>query len=78
MSPSSTGAACSRRRTSAPRTSRRSRPRSPAWSTSQAWKDTVAQRQWTDLYQPAAEFATFLKEDRVTMQGILTDLGLAK
>ena len=45
---------------------------------SQAWKDTIAERQWTDLYQPAAEFATFLKEDRVTMQGILTDLGLAK
>ena len=44
---------------------------------SQAWKDTVAQRQWTDLYQPADEFAAFLKEDRVVMQGILTDLGLA-
>lgn len=47
-------------------------------ATSQAWKDTVAQRQWTDLYQPAAEFASFLKEDRVTMHEILTDLGLAK
>jgi putative tricarboxylic transport membrane protein len=45
---------------------------------SQAWKDTVAERQWTDLYQPADEFATFLKEDRVVMQGILTDLGLAQ
>jgi putative tricarboxylic transport membrane protein len=40
-------------------------------------KDTVAERQWTDLYQPADEFAAFLKEDRVVMQGILTDLGLA-
>jgi putative tricarboxylic transport membrane protein len=49
-----------------------------AMATSQAWKDVVAQRQWTDLYQPAAEFAAFLKEDRVTMQAILTDLGLAK
>ena len=45
---------------------------------SQAWKDTVKQRQWTDLYQPAEEFAAFLKEDRVVMEGILTDLGLAK
>jgi putative tricarboxylic transport membrane protein len=45
---------------------------------SQAWKDTVKQRQWTDLYQPAAEFAAFLKEDRVVMEGILTDLGLVK
>jgi putative tricarboxylic transport membrane protein len=45
---------------------------------SQAWKDTVKERQWTDLYQPAGEFATFLKEDRVVMQGILTDLGLAQ
>jgi putative tricarboxylic transport membrane protein len=44
---------------------------------SQAWKDTVVQRQWTDLYQPADEFKAFLKEDRVVMQGILTDLGLA-
>jgi putative tricarboxylic transport membrane protein len=46
--------------------------------TSQAWKDTVAQRQWTDLYQPAEEFAAFLEADRVIMQGILTDLGLAQ
>jgi putative tricarboxylic transport membrane protein len=46
--------------------------------TSQAWKDAVAQRQWTDLYQPADEFAAFLKENRVVMQGILTDLGLAQ
>jgi putative tricarboxylic transport membrane protein len=45
---------------------------------SQAWKDTLAERQWTDLYLPAAEFATFLAEDREIMQGILTDLGLAK
>jgi putative tricarboxylic transport membrane protein len=45
---------------------------------SPAWKKTVAQRQWTDLYQPAAEFAAFVKEDRAKMEGILTDLGLAK
>jgi putative tricarboxylic transport membrane protein len=45
---------------------------------SQAWKDTVAEQQWTDLYQPADEFAAFLAEDRVVMEGILTDLGLAQ
>lgn len=45
---------------------------------SPAWKAEVAKRQWTDLYQPADEFAAFLKEDRVVMQGILTDLGLAQ
>jgi putative tricarboxylic transport membrane protein len=45
---------------------------------SQAWKDVIAERQWTDLYQPAEEFTTFLAEDRVVMEGILTDLGLAK
>jgi putative tricarboxylic transport membrane protein len=45
---------------------------------SQAWKDILAERQWTDLYLPADEFATFLAEDREIMQGILTDLGLAQ
>ena len=44
---------------------------------SQVWQDTIAERQWTDLYQPADDFATFLAEDRVVMEGILTDLGLA-
>jgi putative tricarboxylic transport membrane protein len=45
---------------------------------SPAWKAEVTKRQWVDLYQPAAEFASFLKSDRTQMQGILTDLGLAK
>ncbi|OYD83608.1 C4-dicarboxylate ABC transporter substrate-binding protein (plasmid) [Azospirillum brasilense] len=45
---------------------------------SPAWKETVAKRQWTDLYQPADQFAAFIKEDRAKMEGILTDLGLAK
>ncbi len=45
---------------------------------SQARKDTIAERQWTDLYMPAAEFKTFPAEDREVMKGILTDLGLAK
>ena len=45
---------------------------------SPAWKETMAKRQWTDLYQPAAEFAAFLKDDRAKMEGILTDLGLVK
>jgi putative tricarboxylic transport membrane protein len=45
---------------------------------SPAWKETVAKRQWTDLYQPAPEFAAFIKDDRAKMEGILTDLGLVK
>lgn len=45
---------------------------------SPAWKETVAKRQWTDLYQPAAEFAAFIKDDRAKMEVILTDLGLVK
>jgi putative tricarboxylic transport membrane protein len=45
---------------------------------SPAWKETVTKRQWTDLYQPAAEFTTFLKEDRAKMEEILTDIGLVK
>lgn len=45
---------------------------------SQAWQDVIAERQWTDLYMPADEFATFVAEDREVMQTILTDLGLAK
>lgn len=49
-----------------------------AMAASQAWKDVVAQRQWTDLYLPAAEFTAFLQSDRAMMQTILTDLGLAK
>jgi putative tricarboxylic transport membrane protein len=45
---------------------------------SPAWKETVAKRQWTDLYQPAAEFTAFIRNDRAKMEGILTDLGLVK
>ena len=45
---------------------------------SPAWKETITNRQCTDLYQPAAEFATFLKDDRAKMESILTDLGLVK
>jgi putative tricarboxylic transport membrane protein len=45
---------------------------------SPAWKETITKRQWTDLYQPAAEFTTFLKDDRAKMESILTDLGLVK
>jgi putative tricarboxylic transport membrane protein len=45
---------------------------------SPAWKETVAKRQWTDLYQPAAEFSAFIKDDRAKMEAILTDLGLVK
>ena len=36
---------------------------------SPAWKETVAKRQWTDLYQPAAEFTAFIRDDRAKIEG---------
>ena len=45
---------------------------------SPAWKETVAKRQWTDLYQPAAEFSAFINDDRAKMEAILAELGLVK
>ena len=78
MSPSSTGAACSPPPDIRAADLKALETAITGMVESQAWKETVAERQWTDLYQPAAEFATFLKDDRVKMEGILTDLGLAK
>ena len=45
---------------------------------SDAWKQAVQQRGWIDLYQPPAEFAAFLKQERVQIEGTLKDLGLVK
>lgn len=42
------------------------------------WKDIVKQRGWIDLYQPADQFAAFLKTERTQIEGTLTELGLAK
>jgi putative tricarboxylic transport membrane protein len=45
---------------------------------STAWKETLHNRGWLDLYQPADEFAAFLAEDQATVEGILKDIGLVE
>ena len=45
---------------------------------SPAWQETLKSRGWIDLYQPADQFAEFLKQDQVRVQGILREVGLVK
>ncbi|HYG86699.1 MAG TPA: tripartite tricarboxylate transporter substrate binding protein [Azospirillum sp.] len=45
---------------------------------SEQWKQTLAQREWIDMYQPADEFAAFLRQDRVKVEGILKEIGLVQ
>jgi putative tricarboxylic transport membrane protein len=45
---------------------------------SPAWKRTLQQRGWLDLYQPAERFVAFLEEDRAKVEGVLKDIGLVK
>ena len=45
-------------------------------TTSQAWKDEMAENGWDDAYQPADEFATYLAEEKTRIQGVLAELGL--
>jgi putative tricarboxylic transport membrane protein len=45
---------------------------------SPAWQDTLKKRGWLDMYQPADEFAAFLKQDRTKIETTLKDIGLVK
>ena len=45
---------------------------------SPAWKNMLATRGWIDLYQPADQFAAFLKEDQARTTAVLKELGLFK
>ena len=45
---------------------------------SPAWKQTIATQEWTNMYQPADEFAAFLKKDKEQVEGILKDIGLVQ
>ena len=45
---------------------------------SPAWKETLQKRGWLDMYQPADEFASFLKEDQEKITGVLKDIGLVQ
>ncbi len=44
---------------------------------SQAWKDEMAKRGWTDAFATGDEFGTFLKEQDTEVAAILKQLGLA-
>jgi putative tricarboxylic transport membrane protein len=43
----------------------------------QQWKDALAKNGWTDAYQPADEFAGFIKEEDARIRDVLNKLGLA-
>jgi putative tricarboxylic transport membrane protein len=45
---------------------------------SPSWQETLKKRGWIDMYQPADEFAAFLKQDRATVETTLKDIGLVK
>jgi putative tricarboxylic transport membrane protein len=49
-----------------------------AMARSEAWRETLAERGWIDLYQPEEEFAAFLRKDRAQVEGILKEIGLVK
>jgi len=42
---------------------------------SDAWKKMLDQREWVDLYMPAAEFTAFVKEEQTRVSALLTDGG---
>ena len=44
----------------------------------QAWQDTLKQRGWINLYQPADEFAAFLTEDQAKVEATLKAIGLVQ
>jgi putative tricarboxylic transport membrane protein len=43
-----------------------------------SWKETLKNRGWLDMYQPADQFAAFLKDDRAKVEGTLKDVGLVQ
>lgn len=45
---------------------------------SAAWQETLKTRGWIDMYQPAAEFKTFLDKDRAQVEGIMREAGMVK
>ena len=40
------------------------------------WKELMVERQWLDMYQPAAEFDVFMRAERIQVTEILKDIGL--
>jgi len=45
---------------------------------SDAWKEVLKARGWSNYYMPADEFTAFLGEETERVRGVLTSLGLAK
>ena len=45
---------------------------------SPAWQDTLKQRGWLNMYQPAEEFAAFLTEDQAKIEATLKSIGLVQ
>ena len=45
---------------------------------SPAWQDTLKQRGWLNLYQPAEEFTAFLAEDQAKVETTLKAIGLVQ
>ena len=45
---------------------------------SDEWKETLRQRGWLDLYQPAGEFDAYLKSEQLRVKATLEDIGLVK
>ena len=45
---------------------------------SPAWQDTLKQRGWLNMYQPADEFAAFLAEDQAKVEATLKAIGLVQ
>jgi putative tricarboxylic transport membrane protein len=43
---------------------------------SAAWRETLEERGWIDMYQPADQFAAFLDEDQAKVESTLKDIGL--
>lgn len=43
---------------------------------SAAWKATLAEKKWTDFFQPGDEFKTFLDAEITRVEGVLKDIGL--
>ena len=49
-----------------------------AVAASDEWKETLRQRGWLDLYQPAGDFAAYLKSEQTRVKATLEDIGLVK
>ena len=45
---------------------------------SEPWRALVKERGWVDMYQPSAEFASFLKTEQPRIEDILKELGLTQ